>query len=217
MTGDAVMPGDDSRVGRLIVLEGIDGAGKTSLVQLLHDWLVDEMKVETVCGRDPGTTKFGEAARRLFYANLALPARLSLHMAVSAQLTCEFIRPALRERKVVLLDRYTDSTRAYQIGGGGLPALTAEPMIGIYEERPDLTIILNVDWVVAIDRKLRQNLRLNPLEIKTPGYFDRVISSYRYMARLPRHVLVDAHGRQAEVAERVKEVILSNVDLPTQG
>ena len=107
--------------GRLIVFEGIDGAGKSTQVQKTYDWLCDEQGIETRVGRDPGTTTIGEDARKLFYRNLALPARTYMHMACSAQLTYHFIRPQLAEGKVVLLDRYTESTRAYQGYAGGYP------------------------------------------------------------------------------------------------
>ena len=171
----------------LITFEGIDGCGKSSQAQLLADRL-SAQGIETLLLREPGGTSLGERLRGLLLEakhehGLDHAAELLLFAASRAQLMHEVIEPALRRNAVVICDRFTDSTVAYQGHGRGLP-LTAVKGIndlatgGIV---PDLTFLIDVPLEVAIER--RKGMGDDRMESESRLFFGHVISGYMTLAQ----------------------------------
>jgi dTMP kinase len=146
--------------GRFITLEGPEGAGKTVLARRLADALVAHGHVVRLT-REPGGTPLGERIRALLLersaGDLSIDARADalLFNAARAQLVAEVIRPALDAGEVVLCARFADSTLAYQGFGAGLPIdeLRAIAEVATGGLVPDLTVLLDVDPEVGLDRK----------------------------------------------------------------
>ncbi|MEX0824773.1 MAG: dTMP kinase [Pirellulaceae bacterium] len=137
-------------------MDGIDGAGKSTQLALLRDWLIDQgHPVELV--RDPGSTRPGEAIRQLLLeSDLEMHRRTEalLYMAARCQLVEEKIRPALAKQKVVLSDRFLLANVVYQsVGNAESPeSLWQLGAVATDGVRPDLTLLLDLPADVALDR-----------------------------------------------------------------
>ncbi len=141
-----------------ISIEGGDGTGKSTQIQLLCDWL-RKQGAEVVLCRDPGTTRLGESVRELLLhrhdLSMGRTSEMLLYMAARAQMTEEVIRPALEQRKTVVSDRYLLSNVVYQ----GRRALSSQPWeVGLVATGgllPDVTLVLDVPLEVAASRMQR--------------------------------------------------------------
>lgn len=135
--------------GKFISLEGIDGCGKTTLREQLHDYLKD--KYEILILREPGGTDVSEKIRDMLLdiRNVGIRPRTEafLYAASRSQLVEEMIRPALLAGKVVIADRYMDSTIAYQGYGRGLDIAFLQALNQLCTDglKPDLTLLLDID------------------------------------------------------------------------
>lgn len=193
--------------GTLVTFEGGEGGGKSTQTQLLGTWL-EEKGYQAVVAREPGTTQVGEAVRRLLLEeapdHLTAEAELLLYVAARAQLVAELLRPSLEAGKVVLLDRYGDSSVAYQGYGRGLePEYVRElnrwATGGI---EPDLTILMDVAPEVETDRL--EGRPRDRLERAGRSFHERVREGYLELAgKEPgRFFVVDA-GRPIDEIQRV--------------
>ncbi|MFU8794419.1 MAG: dTMP kinase, partial [Dethiobacteria bacterium] len=150
--------------GTFITLEGIDGCGKSTQTEMLINKF-SELGVDYIQVREPGGTAAGEAIRQILLDNrysLLLQTELLLYMAARSELTEEIIIPALKAGKVVLCDRFTDSTLAYQGYGGGanlewIRILNNNATCGI---TPDLTILLDLPVEDALKRRINKADRM---------------------------------------------------------
>ncbi|HVV46806.1 MAG TPA: dTMP kinase, partial [Bryobacteraceae bacterium] len=155
--------------GRFITFEGMDGCGKTTQLRLLAQHLRENGRavVETV---EPGGTEIGRQIRRILLdpANSAIHARaeLLLYFASRAQNVEEVIRPALAEGRIILCDRFTDSTLVYQGCGRGLDAAIVRELdhIACQGLRPDITILIDIDLETSLARAKRRNERTGQSE-----------------------------------------------------
>lgn len=135
--------------GKFISLEGIDGCGKTTLREQLHDYLKD--KYEILILREPGGTDVSEKIRDMLLdiRNVGIRPRTEafLYAASRSQLVEEMIRPALLAGKVVIADRFMDSTIAYQGYGRGLDIAFLQALNQLCTDglKPDLTLLLDID------------------------------------------------------------------------
>lgn len=140
-----------------ITLEGGEGAGKSTQIKRIAAAL-EKMGRQVVVTREPGGSKAAEAMRNLFIAENGaewpLTAQALLMFAARSHHTETFIKPALADGKVVICDRYTDSTRVYQgyAGGMGLKAIDNIKELAIGDFEPDLTFILDIDPEVGLKR-----------------------------------------------------------------
>lgn len=169
------------RQGLFITLEGGEGAGKSTLLDHIRHWL-NEQAIEFVSTREPGGTRLAEQVRNLLLHQDASPicaeAELLLLFAARAQNLHEVIRPALLAGKLVLCDRFTDATYAYQGGGRELgPAVVAQLEAVTHGDlQPDLTLLLDVPVATGLRRK--QADVPDRIERERQAFFERVRAAY---------------------------------------
>ncbi len=194
----------------LITFEGVEGSGKSTQVQRL----LAVLGPRAIASHEPGGTPFGRDLRRLLldsrdYA-LAPMAELLLFLADRAQHVNEVIRPALAKGRVVLVDRFTDSTLAYQGYGRGLDAeqlkgLTRAASGGL---TPDLTILLDLPVIEGLARAGRRGAQ-DRIEGEAQTFHERVRGGYLELAQQEpgRWVTVDATQPEDAVARRIQGVL----------
>ncbi|MDR1272294.1 MAG: dTMP kinase [Clostridiales Family XIII bacterium] len=178
--------------GAFITFEGGDGSGKSTQIKLLHDRLVAE-NIGVVITREPGGTLIGEQIRKVILdpQNIEMTSKteMFLYAAARAQIADEVIWPALREGKVVICDRFLDSSVAYQGVARGLGRMVEEVNIpaagGLV---PDLTIYLKIEPDEGLDRT---GNRKDRMELQDIMYHRSVAEGYRMIAeRNPLRVKV---------------------------
>lgn len=187
--------------------DGIDGAGKSTQLNLFVSWL-SERGSDVVTCRDPGTTQLGEAVRSILLGadyRIDYRAEMLLYMACRAQLVDEFIRPALAQHKVVVSDRYLLANVVYQGSAGGLDPDTIWQVGEIATEllMPDLTFVLDLDPEVAAERLGDQRDRM---EARGLDYFEKVRQGFVEQAQ--RHpdnnIVVDASKSVEEIQQQIR-------------
>ncbi len=181
-----------------ITFEGIDGSGKSTQINLLSDYFKD-LNLEPVILREPGGTELSEAIRDLLLNsdfNINSITELMLFEAARSELVDNIIKPALDDGKVVICDRFYDSTTAYQGYGRGIDIHT----IGLFNElasrniKPDVTFFLDLPHHIAQERSL--NRKPDNIESSGEDFFHRVYKGFLSIARLEKNrvVIVDAAG-----------------------
>ena len=197
LTGGDVMTTHPPAAARFISVDGMDGAGKSSQIGPLVEWLRGTGRRVVTC-RDPGSTAAGDAIRGILLdrhdVRLDANAEMLLYMAARAQLVAEVIRPALGRGDWVVSDRYLLANVVYQGHAGGL--------------EPDLVLLLDVDLETATRRLSRP---LDKLENRGDDYRRRLREGYRdEAARQPgRIALIDGTAGVDEVAARLREAVLA--------
>lgn len=201
--------------GVFIVVEGPEGAGKSTLVRgLAARLLADGRQVLSV--REPGGTPVAEAARKIALKSrheMAPAAELFLMLAARADLVERQIRPALAAGQVVLADRFDLSTRAYQVAGRGLPADAVQAALEIASGglTPDRTLVLDVPVDVGRERQRRARKEQDRFEREDDAFHRRVLDAYRRAAG-PGVVHVDAtQNKQAVLDAAWREVTAATV------
>ena len=172
--------------GRLITIEGIDGAGKTTLAAALLDALTAR-GLDVLLLREPGGVPAAERIRELVIdPDLHVTARTEalLYAAARAQLVEEAIEPLLREGRWVLLDRFIDSSLAYQGGGRelGIDRVRAINEFAIRTARPDRTLLMMIDSELGRRRSHSRAGRPDRLEREQADFFDRTAAAYLELA-----------------------------------
>lgn len=198
--------------GKFITLEGIDGAGKSTHVGGIADFLRGKGK-EVVVTREPGGTALGEKLRAVLLSQeMSIDTETLLMFAARREHIAEVIAPALAEGRWVVSDRFTDATYAYQGAGGGM----AKDRIAALERwvqdglKPDLTLVFDVPVEVALSRLSRD--RADRFESENRGYFERVRAGYLERAAAePGRVRVVDGARPIEEVKKSIEKILSTV------
>jgi dTMP kinase len=222
--------------GLFITLEGLDGSGKTTQIRRLAAWLKEQVpqgllgapgpshlgtgeSLDPVVTRQPGGTATGDRIRALVLdsasTGLAPMAEMALMFADRAQAIHEVIQPALDAGKIVLCDRFTDSTEAYQGGGR---QLGSEPVLALHRLicgnlQPNLTLLLLPSLESSLTRARRRNQRVqsqtgqdeNRFEAEQDAFYGRVWAKYREIAlREPdRIVLIEGENSIDEVHEQI--------------
>jgi dTMP kinase len=208
--------------GLFITLEGLDGSGKTTQIKRLAGWM-EKRGLKPTLTRQPGGTATGDRIRELLLdsrsAVLAPMAEMALMFADRAQTIFEVIQPALEAGKIVLCDRFTDSTEAYQGGGRELGSGLVLDMHRIVcgDLQPDLTLLLLPSLEISLARARRRNERQSAQTGKDEGRFEqeldafyrRVWEKYHEIAlREPdRVVLIEGNLGVDEVQEQIVEAV----------
>jgi len=220
--------------GRFITFEGLDGCGKSTQLAKLAAVLRAE-NLSVVVTREPGGTPTGEKVRQLLLdtktSSLAPLAELALMFAARVQHIAEVIQPALAESQIVICDRFTDSTEAYQGGGR---KLGHEPVLALHRILcdnlwPELTILMDSDVAASVDRARRRNKTQtgkgdraksdeNRFEQESRAFFGRVRNAYLAIAaREPQRIaVVDARGTPEETHRRIVDVVRRKLKLATK-
>jgi dTMP kinase len=201
--------------GRVIVFEGPEGAGKSTQLRLLGDWLVQRGD-SVLAVREPGGTVLGDEIRRLLLdpaSQITPRAEALLFMASRAQLVQQEIRPAVEAGGTVLIDRFFLSTYAYQGAGRGLPEAELRMANGVATSAlvPDLTLLFDLPVEEGLARATRRGPR-DRMESAELAFHERVAGAFSAFAApswQAAHaecgpiVLVNAAGSEAQVFERV--------------
>ncbi len=200
--------------GMLITFEGIDGAGKTTHIELLAEWLQSAGHRVRIL-REPGSTRLSEAVRRVLLdaqQQIDPVAELLLFCAARRQLVQEVIRPALACGEIVICDRYADSTVAYQGYGRGLNLQMVERVLAytIEDVVPQITFVLDVDVATALARRGERSLdSTDRMEGASRQFFERVRAGYRALAQQHRHRvhLLDAAEPIEQLQQHIRAIV----------
>jgi dTMP kinase len=196
-----------------ITLEGPDGSGKTTQIHLLYDRLV-EAGYDPLLTREPGGTAIGDQIRDVLHSldnhDMVDTTEILLYSASRAQLVASLIRPALAKGRLVLCDRYADSTMAYQGYGRrlDLEALRVITRFATGGLKPDLTVLLDVNVETGLRRKKAAD-EWNRMDQQAIDFHQRTREGYLTLAadEPGRWTIVDATGSVSQVADSVWQIV----------
>ena len=214
---DILCPEAKRERGAFLTVEGLDGSGKGTQIERLSDAL-DRWGFEVVHTREPGGTPIGEKIRAILLdrenAAMADVTEALLYAASRAQHVREKILPAVAEGKVVLCDRFLDSSVAYQGGGRqlGIDKVLAINAPAVEGAMPDLTVFLDLDHEESLRRRCAAS-EPDRLEMEADSFHARVENGYHELvARDPdRFVVVDAAKTRDEIAAEIQEKVLARL------
>lgn len=200
------------KTGKLITVEGPDGAGKSTQLNFIKKYLEDK-NIKYIFLREPGGTHIGERIRELLLdksnGNMSFKAEMLLYAAARAQLVEEKIKPALNMGKIVVCDRYIDSSFAYQGYGRELGEIVwTVNEYAIEGLMPDLTIFLSVDAKRTFDRIStgERNEEKDRIELESMDFHERVFYGYKKISEVYRERFKNIDGTKSieEVSRDIK-------------
>lgn len=211
--------GHDSRArswpGVFIAFEGIDGSGKSTVATAVAERLRGECGREVILTREPGGTPLGEGVRTLVLsaasAGMTPVAELLLFSAARAQHVADVIEPQLQRGSIVVCDRFTDSTLAYQWGGRGVPRHTVEAaqVIATGGVSPDLRVLLDLPVPVALARRYSEAESVNRFDAEQTTFHQSVRHAYLELANEApgEWLVIDASLPPEEVVETTYRLV----------
>ena len=199
--------------GKFIVIEGLEGAGKSTAVATIANWL-EQQGIAYISVREPGGTPFAESLRDLIKADwqetITAEAELLLMYAARVQLVENVIKPALAKGTWVIGDRHDLSSRAYQGGGRELGDSTLQQLkqITLKDFRPDLTLVLDIAPEVGLQRAAARG-ELDRIERNALEFFTRTRERYLQIAATEADIeVIDAQ----QVIEQVQQDIVAKLE-----
>jgi dTMP kinase len=188
--------------GLFITFEGTEGSGKTTQAEMLGEWLSSR---DPIVVREPGGTELGERVREvLLYAGLEIDAEAEMYlfMASRRQLIAEVIAPGIEAGKIVIADRYHDSTLAYQGGARGVPTVWPHTF-----PRPDITFLLEGDVETGLGRHESAGKTKDRMEQESIDFHKKVGEAYATLAAAEpsRFVRLDAAGSRDKIHLQVRD------------
>ncbi|MEE0034806.1 MAG: dTMP kinase [Coprococcus sp.] len=203
-----------AKKGIFITMEGPDGAGKSTQIDLLKKYLEDK-GYNILLTRDPGGNDISEAIRGIIlnkdFTEMGYMTELLLYASARAQLVKENIKPALEAGTAVIADRFVDSSAVYQGIGRGLGIDTVYKVneFALQGIMPDMTILMDLDAEVGLARKKNQ-AELDRMERESVDFHKKVVTGYRDLAdRYPERILkVDA----ALQVQEIHDIIVANIE-----
>ena len=194
--------------GRFITFEGIDGAGKSTQIDVIETTL-KARGLEVIRTREPGGTPLGEVIRKeLLSVSMDPATETLLFFASRAEHIAQVIKPALNRGAWVLSDRFTDATYAYQVGGRGFPAHKVEELERWTQGdlQPDRTVLFDIDPKVAAQR-VAQARSMDRFEKESLDFFTRVRNAYLTRAKESpkRFLIVNSMQNKESVSEILRK------------
>jgi dTMP kinase len=210
-------------VGYFITFEGVEGCGKTTQIKLLSE-LLSARGISTVLTREPGGCLIADKIRAILLdaENRALSplAELMLYAAARAQHVTEVIAPALNAGKIVLCDRFSDATVAYQSFGRGIDRSVIDSLNlhACQEVSPDLTVLVDCDPSVGLERARRRieassGPREERFELEALAFHQRVRNGYRQLAadQPDRFLIIDGSDGIEEIFATISAQVVSRI------
>ncbi len=199
--------------GHFIVIEGLEGAGKSTAINAIKHYL-ESLSIELVTTREPGGTRVGEIARQLIKESLPTEpldprAELLLFYAARVQLLEQVIRPALARGCWVLADRFELSTMAYQGGGRKLDQAIIEHLSAFCVKgiKPDLIIFLDITPQLGLQRAKKRG-KIDRIEQESLVFFNDVYDSYhKHIKTMDNVVVIDASKPLHTVRELIRATL----------
>lgn len=199
---------------RLISIEGMDGAGKTSVMQTIVAWLMQQGHSVTTT-REPGGTPLAESIRALLLSprdeTIDADCELLMMVAARVQHLRTLIQPNLNEGTWVVSDRFFDASYAYQGGGRGMDMgrIAALHQWAIGDFQPELTLLLDVPVAIGQARVAHRGEKITRFEQEQIAFFERVRATYlaRAAAEPERVVVIDANRSPEQVQAAVQQVL----------
>lgn len=199
------------RKGLFISLEGLDGCGKTTQIKALQQAFQREGQ-EVIVFREPGCTPLGETLREIVLhsdSNIGERAELLIYLSSRAQVTDEIVIPALEKGKVVIADRYADSSVAYQGFGRAIGPEKVKGLndFAIKNTYPDITFLLEISVSEALKRL--ENKPLDRLEKERETFFQRVHQGYEwlYLQNPNRFVKIQGELEPRQVSHHILKAL----------
>ena len=201
-----------------ITLEGPEGSGKTSQLPALADYLRSE-GYDVLVTREPGGTSVGDQIREVLMnlKNVSIVPRteILLFLAARAQHVDDLIKPALEAGKVVICDRFGDSTLAYQGYGHRTDLDTLRALLNFSTDglKPDLTLLLDIPVAEGFNRKRENSVEWNRLDAYDRAFHERVRRGYLDLAQEEpeRWIIIDASQEKDQVQKAMREAIMSRL------
>lgn len=202
--------------GFLLVLEGIDGSGKTTLARRLAS-LVQQHQYGVILTREPGGTEFGKGLRQLLQHSVVRPipeAEFLLFAADRMQHITTVVKPALADGQIVISDRMADSSMAYQGYGRGIDrtmiaTVNQWALQGIV---PDLIIHIKLDWQTALQRIEKNRGELTAFEKEKQEFFERVAHGFEVVFKdKPQAITLDGTQTQDELFKQASEAVIQKL------
>ncbi|MBQ8655157.1 MAG: dTMP kinase [Clostridia bacterium] len=214
---DILCPGQENPQGAFLSIEGLDGSGKSTQIRLITD-AMERYGFEVVHSREPGGCKVSEKIREVLLDkdNVGMTdiTEALLYAAARAQHVREVIRPAVNAGKVLLCDRFVDSSVAYQGGGRqlGVERVLAINAPAVDGTLPMATIYLDIDHETSLKRRSAAS-ELDRMEMEADSFHARTEAAYRELiARDPqRFIVVDATRTPEEIGKAVAEQVLARL------
>jgi dTMP kinase len=209
--------------GLFITFEGIEGSGKSTQARLLYEYLLRK-KIQAVLTAEPGGTVLGQRIREVLlspeHKGMAPVTELLLYNASRSQLVNELIKPAIKKGMVIISDRFSDSTIAYQGYGRGIPlkTLSALDKIATGGLKPDLTILLDLPPEKGLARNKKDKKKFaDRLELEELEFHKRVREGFlRIRKKEPARVkLIDvSRGGVREIHKKITLIIENFFKIP---
>ncbi len=221
--GSTVMMGKENSTGEMkgqfIVFEGVEGSGKTSQLEQTREWLINEglgKAIDVIQTREPGGTELGQTLRSLLlndhYLQIDDRSELLLYAADRAQHVNQFLKPQLEAGKIILCDRFIDSTTAYQGYGRGLDLALIQQLNTMATDglENDLTLWLDVEVETGLQR-VQQRGKRDRVEQADITFHQRVREGYIKLAKQFPHRIIPINANQSpqQVQADIQKTLLS--------
>ena len=201
-----------------ITFEGIEGAGKSTIIQTIFTYLVAQ-KFDVIKTREPGGTEVAEAIRRMLLAyyeeRIAEDTELLLMFAARAQHIDCVIKPALQKQQIILCDRFTDASFAYQGGGRGINCTRITELENWVQGdlQPDFTILLDLPVEVGLERAQTRDNNLDRIGAEEVEFFQRVRDAYLLRAQNSpeRFFIFNVNCSLVEVENKIMDFFINKI------
>ena len=199
------------RTGKFIVIEGLEGAGKTTAINTISDYLKTK-NIDFILTREPGGTALGEQLRKIpkepkFAEPLDMRSELLMFYAARTQLLEQVIRPALEKGIWVVADRFELSTYAYQGGGRGISFefIDALSKFCVGDLQPDLVLFLDIEPELGLARAAQRSQK-DRIEAESLAFFKRVYEAYQErVAKFDSYKIISASKPLEEVQDALRQ------------